>query len=333
MGLPLLQFFQWQHNEGDDTVRKFLLLALVFMITLSIPAEKTWAEGTTLAFYSLNQTAVDLTGNCPEANIVNAPYLDGGVYLNGNYVGSDPDSAMVQTPSITMLDFSAVSVRIDFKIDALPARNRPILFCGQSWRWMGATLNSSGNIQLSYNGYPGLASTETVTACVWHTLAMVYDGTTGHLLVDGVEWVKQDFVPTHGEDRRFVTQNGSNGTAFKGYVRNLVVYNGVVPFVADVDQDELPQNAYLLGNHPNPFNPETTIRFDLPDPAAITLVVYDLAGHVVKVLIRDEMLRQGPHELGWTGTDNYGRMVPSGTYIARLEAGDVTTTTRMMLLK
>ena len=208
-------------------MRRFLLPAFVFVSAASLLFGLALAEGTLIAFYTLDQTAADQTGNYADAEIINAPYEDGGVYLNGNYVGSDPDSSSVRTPNVTALDFAALSVYLEFKVSDLPSGGRPILFCGSSWRWMGASMNYNGQVYLSYNGLNGPYSSQTVSMDTWHTLAMIHDGTTGHLILDGVEVGVQDFVPNHHDDRRFVMHNGGNGLAFKGHVRNLRIYNGI----------------------------------------------------------------------------------------------------------
>jgi hypothetical protein len=318
---------------GEGTVRIYLLSIFVFVTCLTLLTGAALAEGTTIAFFTLNQTATDLTGLNGDANILNAPYEDGGVYLNGKYVGSDPDGSMVQTPYVTLLDFAAMSVRVDFKVSEWPSFSRPILFCGPNWRWMGASMTTGGEVYLSYNGTVGPGSIEPVSLDVWHTLAMVYDGTTGHLILDGVEVASKDFIPTHGNDRKFVTHNGGYGTSFKGHVRNLVVYNGVVQFVTGVFGDETPGAVHALGNHPNPFNPATTITFALSATTTTSLRVFDLSGRFVQMLLNEEMLGRGEHELVWSGTDVHGRKMPSGTYFYRLQAGDYTETKRMTMLK
>jgi hypothetical protein len=76
----------------------------------------------------------------------------------------------------------------------------------------------------------------------------------------------------------------------------------------------------LYPNHPNPFNPMTTIRFDLPAAGSVRLVVYDLAGRLVRVLVEGE-IPAGSHEAVWDGRDSTGRSSPSGSYLARLVAG------------
>jgi hypothetical protein len=209
-------------------MKRFLFSASIIVFTLSLSFGVALAEGTLIAHYTLNQTAVDHTGNNPDATIDNAPYVEDCVYLNGNYIGSDPDSSQVLTPQISALDFSALSAYVEFKVSEWPTSGyRPILICGRSWRWMGAKMNSDGELCLFYNGLNTTYGTETVSLDEWHTLALVYDGTTGHLILDGVPLIEKDFTPNHGDDRRFVMHHSGNGIAFKGHVRNIMIYNGV----------------------------------------------------------------------------------------------------------
>jgi hypothetical protein len=88
----------------------------------------------------------------------------------------------------------------------------------------------------------------------------------------------------------------------------------------------------LHPNHPNPFNPMTTIRFDLPAAGNARLAIYDLAGRLVRVLVEGER-PAGSHEAVWDGRDASGRAVPSGSYLARLVAGGKVETVRMGLVR
>jgi hypothetical protein len=90
--------------------------------------------------------------------------------------------------------------------------------------------------------------------------------------------------------------------------------------------------AGRLTASPNPFNPRTTLRFDLPQAGAARLAVYDLAGRLVRTLV-DGSLPQGANEVAWDGRDETGRPVSTGAYVARLEAGEVLATTRLGLLR
>jgi len=86
-------------------------------------------------------------------------------------------------------------------------------------------------------------------------------------------------------------------------------------------------------NVPNPFNPVTTIAFDLPRPATVTLRVYDLSGRLVRSLVDGEVMEAGRREMAWRGRDDGGRSVAAGVYLYRLEANGYTETKRMVLVK
>lgn len=90
---------------------------------------------------------------------------------------------------------------------------------------------------------------------------------------------------------------------------------------------EVPIRFELGQNRPNPFNPATTIGFTIPDAAHVTLAVYNALGEKVAVLV-DDMLAPGSHEAVWDG----GQFA-SGVYFYRLDAGGVTGTGKMTLVK
>lgn len=85
--------------------------------------------------------------------------------------------------------------------------------------------------------------------------------------------------------------------------------------------------------YPNPFNPRTTIAFDLPVAATVRLEVFDIAGRLVDVLVRDEPFAAGRWDVVWRGRDAGGRGVAAGVYFCRLEAGGFRATTRLLLVK
>jgi hypothetical protein len=88
----------------------------------------------------------------------------------------------------------------------------------------------------------------------------------------------------------------------------------------------------LHQNFPNPFNPVTTIRFDLPRTADVSLKVYNVNGELVSILI-DRRMERGRGEFVWNATDDAGRPVSSGVYFYRLTAGDFVRTKKMVLLR
>jgi hypothetical protein len=90
--------------------------------------------------------------------------------------------------------------------------------------------------------------------------------------------------------------------------------------------------ALLEQNHPNPFNPSTTISFILPSAERAVPSVYDTQGKLVKTLC-DGMGTRGENRHTWDGTNNSGQAVGSGVYYYKLSAGNFTDTRKMVLLK
>lgn len=93
-----------------------------------------------------------------------------------------------------------------------------------------------------------------------------------------------------------------------------------------------PAGPVLHPNYPNPFNPETSVRFDLPQAGPVRVRVYDVAGRLVRDLLR-QTLPAGAHVLAWDGRDDAGRPVASGLYHCRLEAAGAVRSRKMLLLR
>lgn len=101
---------------------------------------------------------------------------------------------------------------------------------------------------------------------------------------------------------------------------------------SDVSGEVLPNTLVVSANFSNPFNPATTVAYDLPSAGFVSLRIYDLTGRLVRSLVH-EPLPRGSHQWPWDGTDDYGRRVASGSYHARLVAHDRVVKQRMLLLK
>lgn len=85
-------------------------------------------------------------------------------------------------------------------------------------------------------------------------------------------------------------------------------------------------------NTPNPFNPSTTIRYQLPEGRYVRLVVYNIRGQAVRILV-DESMAAGYYAVNWDGTDHRSQQVSSGIYLYRMQAGSFVQVGRMVLLK
>ncbi len=95
--------------------------------------------------------------------------------------------------------------------------------------------------------------------------------------------------------------------------------------------DGLPNVMHLTGAVPNPFNPQTDIKFSLPRDANVQLKLYDVSGRLVRSLV-SETMTAGTHSVRWTGRDDAGKSVASGTYFMRLSAdGDVSVKSMVLV--
>ena len=94
----------------------------------------------------------------------------------------------------------------------------------------------------------------------------------------------------------------------------------------------MPSNYFLDQNFPNPFNPITTLRYELPKDSFVEVTVYDMLGNVVNNLINTNQL-SGYKSIQWNATNNQGEPVSAGVYLYKIQAGDFVDTKKMILLK
>lgn len=132
-----------------------------------------------------------------------------------------------------------------------------------------------------------------------------------------------DIVPTIGAILNFPTP--------------LVSGNIITEMLADptaisqTDGGKLP-GRFLFDNFPNPFNPTTTIRFQLAQRAHVRIQVFDLRGNEIVSLVNQEM-PDGIHQVDWNGRDNDNRTVSAGVYLYRMTTnGDIRQTNKMVFL-
>lgn len=121
--------------------------------------------------------------------------------------------------------------------------------------------------------------------------------------------------------------NSYIGSAFSDEI-TFEITNGIV----SNDSDVVPMITRLNKNYPNPFNPETTISFDLNKNQKVKLEIYNIKGQKVKTLCNDN-LQAGNHKYIWNGTDQNNRKVASGVYFAKMTSVSLSKTQKMILMK
>ncbi len=113
----------------------------------------------------------------------------------------------------------------------------------------------------------------------------------------------------------------------------LVMANAVVVTAISGVGQEVPSRYNLSQNVPNPFNPMTTIFFELPEQTRVRLQVFDISGRLVRHLINGDSMGAGRQQVIWNGKDDTGQQVSAGVYFYHLSAGPFKETKRMTLVK
>jgi hypothetical protein len=94
----------------------------------------------------------------------------------------------------------------------------------------------------------------------------------------------------------------------------------------------IPTEFALHENYPNPFNPTTTLRFDLPEVSNLTLTIYNMLGQKVRTF-NYQNTSAGYHSVTWDATNDLGQQVGAGVYLYQLQTKDFVKTRKMVLLK
>ena len=147
----------------------------------------------------------------------------------------------------------------------------------------------------------------------------------------GGQWEKIGFKEGHGnsnspKEYSYTDRNLTGGTNFV-YRLKQIDNDGKYEYSKEIEVKVVPIEIRLLQNYPNPFNPETEIKFTLPEAAKVTLNVYNIIGQQVAGLVN------GIEEAGFHSVKFGGSNLPSGTYIYRLQTGNVVQIKKMILLK
>ena len=150
----------------------------------------------------------------------------------------------------------------------------------------------------------------------------------------GLTEVARGYTTNNPEAGSYTAATGHYYLMVNGYLGatssyTLTITGGLAKFL---DLPQTPKHYSLHQNFPNPFNPVTTVKFDLPREGNVKLRIYDQRGRAVATLVNGFM-KAGRYGLKWDGRDDSGRRVASGIYVYRIEARGFMSTKKMTLLK
>jgi len=143
----------------------------------------------------------------------------------------------------------------------------------------------------------------------------------------GIGWVNDSCVYVSGCG--FVADSVNYSDAFFSSMDECIQS---CVFVSNVEINQLPIVFNLYNNFPNPFNPTTTLRYDLPEDALVNITIYDMMGRQVKTLVNSSQIA-GYITIQWDATNDHGKPVSAGIYLYQIHTGEYMQTKKMVLLK
>jgi hypothetical protein len=162
-----------------------------------------------------------LLGTTPPAPPANGVCLNGVYLFSGNPLGQD-----IRSPNIPTLDSNDFQLEVDFQVTSLPTFNSPIVVGGNGWRWIGFLVMPDGTLGILHNNAMQEWSTTMITLGTWYSGMIKYEAGMVELYLNGLLIHQANIGPLNtGNNLNFVTNNYSNGTAFNGCIRNLLISN------------------------------------------------------------------------------------------------------------
>ena len=155
------------------------------------------------------------------------------------------------------------------------------------------------------------------------------DQSTGQILVEWAD-LSQDGMEAVTFDASSLDRENSNITI--GYTIYGIDQEIISSGMKYVELKAVPEQYALHYNYPNPFNPVTTMLYDLPEAGYTRLIIYDVLGRQIHTLV-DQVMDAGYYKMQWDGRNSMGKMVSGGIYFYQIQTNDFIRTRKMLLLK
>jgi len=162
------------------------------------------------------------------------------------------------------------------------------------------------------------------------TYELVRNGNWGQASIP-VEDIRGEWIDLRMLSYEFVILE-VNGVSCEFGLDDIYWEGGGAVSVIENENLDTPIKFNLQNNFPNPFNPLTTIRYDLPEDGLVNVTIYDIMGRPVKYLVNSQQ-NSGYKSIQWNGTNDAGQPVSAGLYMYTIQAGGFRQTRKMVLLK
>ena len=263
-------------------------------------------------------------------------YLPIGIYNNKLCFVTDGESGYSKFYAELVPLEPAIKPLVDFKLIS-PENDNTLSDCRPILQWTPAVFEQP--LWLNEVEYKIYVSTDPTFATSWTVTVLAdtlvrlpkLEKNTTYFYKSRAKNIANEYLWSSNTNAFFVPQNAADdSTVYTAQWDN----NGELTSVEN-KINQKPRTMMLASNYPNPFNPTTTISFDLPRDGFVVLKIYDITGRLVRVLVQEQKLA-GAHSVIWDGLDDAGQVVAAGVYLYRIEfvdaAGERMVMTRKMSL-
>jgi len=246
-----------------------------------------------------------------------------------------------QITAYTSMDDGSAKDSTVFKLTVTPVQDAPTAF-----EWVSGALDTinitQSNLAETYT-LQWDASTdvdgETINYFLYAQIGVypaeeIYDTTSTSVPITYQEILEGVFEgsPVNGATVRFNVKASDSIDTVDISGDNRLIYVNRYDNYLSTESEKIPTEFALHENYPNPFNPSTTLRFDLPEVSNVILTIYNMLGQKVKTF-NMQSTPAGYHALKWNATNDYGDPVGAGVYLYQLQSKDFVKTRKMVLLK
>jgi len=305
---------------------------------------------TAIAHFLINTDAP--LKNAPVAYVTMGDNAPGSVYFTaisansyrGSYVFTSSDTAKITISATSLLEKDTSTTR-NFTVELIGANQGGTLFSADKMmkiifpagsvkdQLYATCMDVTGDSRYKFEGKPEAEATGQVYQL--GPLVSFEKELTVSFPLDqlGVEDKDKAYfsVYGYGDGKWNRMESYLDGNSVCSKVDKLSIYRLVYDPTAK-QSASLPKAYELFQNSPNPFNPETQIKYDLPTAGHVQLTVFNVLGQKVKVLV-NEVQETGHRSATWDGKDDMGKDVASGIYFYRLQTENFEKTKKMVLLK